>query len=89
MKKKLLMLGIAVSTLGLITARADDTQATYDKQCAKCHGPDGKGDTKMGKKLGVKDYTDAKVQADLKDEDQRRFERQGRENVDETCRRAD
>ena len=29
---------------------------------------DGKGETKMGKKLGVKDYTDAKVQAEMKDD---------------------
>ena len=36
--------------------------------CAKCHGADGKGQTKMGQKLGVKDFTDAKVQADMKDD---------------------
>ena len=38
------------------------------KQCVKCHGEDGKGDTKMGKKLGAKDYTDPKVQDALKDD---------------------
>lgn len=37
--------------------------------CAKCHGADGKGQTKMGQKLGIKDLTDPKVQAELKDED--------------------
>lgn len=47
---------------------AGDAKAIYEKDCAKCHGADGKGQTKMGQKLGVKDYTDAKVQADLKDE---------------------
>ena len=36
--------------------------------CAKCHGADGKGDTKIGQKLGVKDFTDAKVQAEMKDD---------------------
>ena len=36
--------------------------------CAGCHGVDGKGNTKMGQKSGVKDYTDPKVQAELKDE---------------------
>ena len=46
---------------------AEDAKATFEKDCAKCHGADGKGDTKMGKKLGVKDYTDAKVQAELRD----------------------
>ena len=33
-----------------------------------CHGKDGKGDTKIGQKLGIKDFTDAKVQADMKDD---------------------
>lgn len=32
----------------------------WDNSCAKCHGEDGKGQTKVGKKMGVKDYTDAK-----------------------------
>ena len=41
----------------------------WDNNCTKCHGADGKGQTKVGKKLSVKDYTDAKVQADLKDAD--------------------
>ncbi len=45
-----------------------DAKATWDKDCAKCHGDCGKGDKPMGKKLGVKDFTDAKVQADLKDD---------------------
>ena len=44
-----------------------DVKANYDKHCAKCHGPDGKGQTKMGKQSGAKDYTDPKVQAELDD----------------------
>jgi mono/diheme cytochrome c family protein len=68
MKKTLIL---AVVTLGAIaltsTARADGA-STYADNCAKCHGADGKGDTKMGQKLGVKDFTDAKVQADMKDD---------------------
>lgn len=39
----------------------------WENQCAKCHGADGKGQTKAGKKLNVKDYTDAKVQAEMKE----------------------
>ena len=49
--------------------QAQDAKAIYDKDCAKCHGANGNGDTKMGKKLGAKDYTDAKVQAEMKDAD--------------------
>ncbi len=41
----------------------------WENLCAKCHGADGKGQTKVGKKLNVKDYTDAKVQAEMKDDD--------------------
>jgi cytochrome c6 len=41
----------------------------WENHCAKCHGADGKGQTKAGKKLNVKDYTDAKVQAEMKDAD--------------------
>jgi cytochrome c6 len=41
----------------------------WENHCTKCHGADGKGQTKAGRKLNVKDYTDAKVQAEMKDED--------------------
>ena len=57
-----------ITSLALLSAQAEDTKVIYEKQCAKCHGTDGKGDTKMGKKSGVKDYTDPKVQAELKDD---------------------
>jgi cytochrome c553 len=67
--KKLLIVGLAVAAVTALSARADDAKAIYEKDCAKCHGVDGKGQTKMGQKLGVKDYTDAKVQAELKDEE--------------------
>ena len=33
--------------------------AVYDKNCASCHGKDGKGQTTMGKKQKAKDYTTA------------------------------
>lgn len=41
----------------------------WENHCAKCHGADGKGQTKAGKKLNAKDYTDAKVQAGMKDDE--------------------
>ena len=40
----------------------------WDNNCASCHGADGKGQTKTGKKLKLRNYTDAKVQAGLKDD---------------------
>lgn len=66
--KKLLTLAVAVLAVTALSARAADAKATYAKDCAKCHGEDGKGETKMGKKNGAKDYTNAKVQAELKDD---------------------
>jgi cytochrome c553 len=66
--KRILALSIAMMVVAAWSVRADDAKATYDKECAKCHGPDGKGDTKMGKKLGAKDYTDPKVQEEMKDD---------------------
>ncbi|MBI3849838.1 MAG: cytochrome c [Verrucomicrobia bacterium] len=66
--KKLLALGLTAFVAATVSASAADAKATYEKDCAKCHGVDGKGQTKMGQKLGAKDYTDAKVQAELKDE---------------------
>ena len=66
--KKLLTLTIAIIAASALSASAGDAKAAYEKDCAKCHGADGKGQTKMGAKLGIKDYTDAKVQAKLKDD---------------------
>jgi cytochrome c553 len=66
--KKLLVLGLAAIAITTLTARAEDAKTIYERDCLKCHGADGKGDTKMGKKLGAKDYTEAKVQEELKDE---------------------
>ncbi len=66
--KKLLTLTVALMAAGAISARAADAKETYEKDCAKCHGENGKGETKMGKKYGAKDYTDPKVQEELKDD---------------------
>jgi cytochrome c553 len=66
--KKLVVLSLALLAAGALTARAGDAKEIWEKDCAKCHGADGKGDTKMGKKLNIKDLTDAKVQA-AKDEE--------------------
>lgn len=60
--KRILALTVVVSAFAVASASAADGKALYEKDCAKCHGADGKGQTKMGQKMGAKDYTDAKVQ---------------------------
>jgi cytochrome c553 len=65
--KKLLTLTVVILAGMALSACAADGKALYEKECKKCHGEDGKGKTKMGEKYGVKDYSDAKVQEELKD----------------------
>jgi cytochrome c553 len=66
--KRIITLSFAILAASALSTSAADGKALYDKDCAKCHGADGKGETKMGKKLGAKDYTDAKVQSEMKDD---------------------
>ena len=69
--KKILALTLVASTFAAAASigyAATDAE-NWDNHCAKCHGADGSGNTKMGKKYNLKDYTDAKVKAELKDED--------------------
>jgi len=56
---------LSFATGVILAAPAADN---WDNNCASCHGADGKGQTKTGKKLKLRDYTDAKVQAELKDD---------------------
>ena len=67
--KKTLLLTLAVLGTALLSASAGDVKENWEKLCSKCHGPDGKGQTKMGQKLEIKDLTDAKLQSELKDEE--------------------
>ena len=66
--KKILLMTLAFTSAALLSASAADAKANFEKACVKCHGADGKGQTKMGQKLSIKDLTDAKVQADFTDE---------------------
>ena len=50
-----LILTIMLATAG--ASLAADGAALWSQHCASCHGKDGSGNTTMGKKLGVKDYT--------------------------------
>ena len=64
---KHILLGLP-PVLGAVLVAAPVAE-NWENHCMKCHGADGKGQTKAGKKLNVRDYTDPKVQADMKDEE--------------------
>ncbi len=73
---KLILAGSALMA-GAALALAAPAAENWENHCAKCHGADGKGQTKAGKKLNVKDYTDAKVQAEMKDADMNKATAEG------------
>ncbi len=77
----LTILALAASTAALTAA---DANANWEKSCKKCHGADGKGDTKMGKKLDIKDFTDAKYQASFTDEKATKAIKEGIKDGDKT-----
>ena len=64
--KTLIIIGSLACTAGAV--KAADAAENWSANCASCHGKDGSGATLMGKKLGVKDYRDAKVQESFTDE---------------------
>ena len=82
--KKLIVIGVALLIVGAVSVRAADAKENWEKSCTKCHGPDGKGKTKMGEKLAIKDYTDAKVQEALKDDAMTKAIKEGVKDGDKT-----
>ena len=60
---------VALLALGSVASYAAPASEIWTTQCAKCHGADGAGKTIIGKKLKLKDYSDAAVQAGIKDAD--------------------
>ena len=46
-----------------VTSQAQSPgEALFKTKCAACHGPDGKGEVPMGKKLGARNLSSAEVQ---------------------------
>jgi|SRR5437667_8561328 len=61
---KLLLVILALAMMFSTWSVAEDMMGAdlYKAKCAPCHGVDGKGQTPMGKKMGLKDLGSAEVQ---------------------------
>lgn len=60
---------VAAGALGLgHPGFAAEVAENWTKHCVSCHAKDGSGNTKMGKKLNVLDYRDAKAQEGFTDD---------------------
>ena len=66
-----------------LTTKGAEAKENWTTLCAKCHGADGKSDTKIGAKLGAKDFTDAKVQDSFKDEEAIKTIKEGKKDKDD------
>ncbi len=69
MRNLIILCALALGLAATASVRAADAKANFTAKCAMCHGQDGKGETKAGVKMGAKNFTDAKVQTAMKDEE--------------------
>ena len=82
--KKIVLLAMMFGLAATLSMKGAEAKENWDTLCVKCHGAEGKGDTKIGAKLGCKDFTDAKVQADLKDDAAFKSLKEGMKKDDKT-----
>ncbi len=66
--KSMTVIGLTTLLLAATAARAATAADNWTQSCASCHGDDGVGKTKMGRKAGVKDLTDAAYQKGFTDD---------------------
>jgi mono/diheme cytochrome c family protein len=75
---------LSCCALALVTAVAiaapPSAEENYKQHCAKCHGPDGKAQTRLGKKSGAKDLTDKQGVGKLSDDEVFRTIKLGRKD---------
>jgi mono/diheme cytochrome c family protein len=69
MKTKLIASLTVILAVGATSALAATAGENWENHCAKCHGADGKAETKLGKKMKLKDYSDAAAMAKFTDAD--------------------
>jgi cytochrome c6 len=62
--RRALPAGLVFALLSLAAVNAAGVEELYSRNCAPCHGKDGKGNTPAGKKAGAKDLTISKTTPD-------------------------
>jgi mono/diheme cytochrome c family protein len=55
-------------SLAASASTAAEARDNYKKHCTSCHGPDGKAQTRLGRKSGAKDLSDKVALGKLDDE---------------------
>ena len=60
---------------------AEANRDLWDRHCVGCHGSDGKGSTKMGRRLRIVDLTDPATQAKFTDTEAFQAIRHGRKDA--------
>lgn len=68
MKLRAFALTLLTMPAFVLAASAADAKANWMEHCSKCHGEDGRGQTKMGKKLKIPDLSTEQVQHLFTDE---------------------
>lgn len=63
LRVSLALAGVSLASVAL----AADADSNWKDKCMSCHGADGQGDTKMGKKLKIRSMADAEFQASFTD----------------------
>ncbi len=58
MRKILYMMFLGILVFCSSNAIAADAAGIYQQSCVKCHGADGRGQTTIGRKFKVKDFSD-------------------------------
>ena len=58
----LVFVGLAVAGTPATAAEQNAGAQAFQEHCAMCHGPDGRGDTVIGKSAGIPDLHSAAVQ---------------------------
>ena len=66
--KRILMLVLLLLSFAALAVAQNSGKAIFASKCALCHGPDGKGNTSIGKSLKIADLHSTDVQK-LSDEE--------------------